>query len=613
MQGFGTDSFDQKGAKAAGSVASSGGQPSIAGLSEIFDQCKGGDCLKDDQRTLEKVILVLNEKYQVGFSANDVASLRKMLSKDGKIERPHFTATLFSLLQAVGRASEQLSLRQLRVVMVTAFQRFDLDADGCIAPHEFAAALQNFGIRLPLSEIAVLLKFLSPMNDATETGIPPVLRQEDLSGAVGMEPSLEDQCTRAISGAQDKVCEATGLSRAAEVCETISGICAGQGDPMNKANSVFKAVADADFVHEGGELIADLSDLMVLLAGVAVVFMHPHSVHAVHETGPFLQQMAVQAGEAAEDCVAGFEELAQSGPLIPVLMSGVLGASKALWAQGTVSLDEDEALLYARTFLDKGCSLHDFHKLVHCAGCKWGHAEPGQSLFDPSSTAALAILVRGEAVSDDRARVSAGSLLSPQSSGEVVAAEPVTYVAWDEAKLVELLQYSKDKNVVALLEKLIQEGHLHVSEGYTSPAQDAPVPEWLSSIRDVIKLHAKRSGLSDCGHVSEGLQHILAKPATSIEEKFDQSRTLILDSLDQLVDGLEAVTDLVGACSSLSALVTQSSSASPDNVLQLAPLLILSSLAVLQTVVRMTRSNVASQEKELQANMGLHSVDTGRV
>lgn len=294
MQGFGTDSFDQKGAKAAGSVASSGGQPSIAGLSEIFDQCKGGDCLKDDQRTLEKVILVLNEKYQVGFSANDVASLRKMLSKDGKIERPHFTATLFSLLQAVGRASEQLSLRQLRVVMVTAFQRFDLDADGCIAPHEFAAALQNFGIRLPLSEIAVLLKFLSPMNDATETGIPPVLRQEDLSGAVGMEPSLEDQCTRAISGAQDKVCEATGLSRAAEVCETISGICAGQGDPMNKANSVFKAVADADFVHEGGELIADLSDLMVLLAGVAVVFMHPHSVHAVHETGPFLQQMAVQ-------------------------------------------------------------------------------------------------------------------------------------------------------------------------------------------------------------------------------------------------------------------------------------------------------------------------------
>ena len=23
--------------------------------------------------------------------------------------------------------------------------------------------------------------------------------------------------------------------------------------------------------------------------------MHPHSVHAVHETGPFLQQMAVQA------------------------------------------------------------------------------------------------------------------------------------------------------------------------------------------------------------------------------------------------------------------------------------------------------------------------------
>ncbi|CAE7728807.1 unnamed protein product, partial [Symbiodinium pilosum] len=53
---------------------------------------------------------------------------------------------------------------------------------------------------------------------------------------------------------------------------------------------------------------------------------------------------------------------------------------------------------------------------------------------------------------------------------------------------------------------------------------------------------------------------------------------------DELVDCLEAVVDMAGACSALSALWTKSEMISPDNLLQMTPLLILISMAAGQAV-----------------------------
>ena len=98
----------------------------------------------------------------------------------------------------------------------------------------------------------------------------------------------------------------------------------------------------------------------------------------------------------ARDLTCSFNDLVDSGPMGPVLLSGVLGAFKALQAQEAPSLNEKEALLFARTFHGKGCSIQLFQKFVACGHCKWDSGSSGHILQD-STSQSVRILVRGEA------------------------------------------------------------------------------------------------------------------------------------------------------------------------------------------------------------------------
>ncbi|CAE7728790.1 unnamed protein product, partial [Symbiodinium pilosum] len=53
---------------------------------------------------------------------------------------------------------------------------------------------------------------------------------------------------------------------------------------------------------------------------------------------------------AADIFTSAVDDLFESGPMGPLLLSGVVSAAKALGSQELVSLDENEALLYARSF-----------------------------------------------------------------------------------------------------------------------------------------------------------------------------------------------------------------------------------------------------------------------
>ena len=136
---------------------------------------------------------MLNDRYDVGFQASDVKKLREMLSKNGRgtIRREVFLSDLGHLL-AVMKCSKGLSLQQLRVMMATAFDRFDLDADGNISETEFSAALSSCDIELRPSEIAVLLRFLSP---CTRGGTIVAVAREG-PGVADFPASLEDQTRR---------------------------------------------------------------------------------------------------------------------------------------------------------------------------------------------------------------------------------------------------------------------------------------------------------------------------------------------------------------------------------------------------------------------------------
>ncbi|CAE7499889.1 unnamed protein product, partial [Symbiodinium microadriaticum] len=81
----------------------------------------------------------LNVRYKVGLNPADAQRIYNMLSKHGKeeISRENFMQTLRDLLSAVVGSQKHLSFRQLRVVMATAFERFDMDGDGHICVDEF--------------------------------------------------------------------------------------------------------------------------------------------------------------------------------------------------------------------------------------------------------------------------------------------------------------------------------------------------------------------------------------------------------------------------------------------------------------------------------------------
>ena len=101
---------------------------------------------------------------------------------------------------------------------------------------------------------------------------------------------------------------------------------------------------------------------------------------------------------------------------------------------------------------------------------------------------------------------------------------------------------------------------------------------WLSPFASALKVQAKRKGFSECTKILDGLQHILSQQDISWSEKLDRCRALVLDGADDLVESLEALVDLTGACSAPQAFWTHSLSPTPESILQLAPIMILLSL-----------------------------------
>ena len=155
-------------------------------LEEIFDACappKGCLC----EGSFQRVVALLNERFGVGIQCHDAERLRIQCQNGrGEVDRGVFLSEVGTLLKAL-RSSQGLSLTQLRIIMATAFERFDTDADGNISETEFAAALSSCDIHLSGREIAVLLKLLSP--GSTDDAVS--VMREDLTSA-SSPSSLED-------------------------------------------------------------------------------------------------------------------------------------------------------------------------------------------------------------------------------------------------------------------------------------------------------------------------------------------------------------------------------------------------------------------------------------
>lgn len=553
-------------------------------LEEIFDACappKGCLC----EGSFQRVVALLNERFGVGIQCHDAERLRiQCLNGRGEVDRQVFLSEVGILLQAL-RSSQGLSLTQLRIIMATAFERFDTDADGNISETEFAAALSSCDIHLSGPEIAVLLKLLSPGSSHDAASV----MREDLTSTKSPS-SLEEQVQAAFVGARENLAEATGWNSALKMAERLLAVFNEPGTPKSQLYRTIAAFVGKDVTSE---MLADTSELLITLASVVLV-LHAHSPGGQMLPAEWVDQFTV----LANDMSGAFNDLFESGPMGPVLLSGLLGAFKSLRTHEQVSLNEREALLFARGFHDRGCSTTLFQKLLACGHCQWTSAAAGDML-QGSTTWQIQVLVRGEVEmrsSETSLNVQPGEVVKRCCDGEqMIASTGALYVTLDAGQLAQCIQNSSDSLLVALAKELLDdagieeaaevESRFEVGTGEGPQSPESPAG-WLSPLKAALQVQAKRKGFSVCTEITDGLQHIISQTDISMPEKLERCRALVLDNADVFVESFEALVDITGACSALLALWNHSSAPTPENILQLAPIMILLSLVAVHAARR---------------------------
>eukprot|EP00930_Biecheleria_cincta_P052756 TRINITY_DN3802_c0_g1_i2.p1 TRINITY_DN3802_c0_g1~~TRINITY_DN3802_c0_g1_i2.p1 ORF type:complete len:916 (+),score=150.01 TRINITY_DN3802_c0_g1_i2:184-2931(+) len=617
--------------------------PSLLELGRIFDTLPTEPDGSVGLTSMVAAIHELNERYGIDLHRGDGTRLVSLLTRFGSsITRQSFSTGMHELLAVFKRVRPQLTIGQLRVVMASAFDRFDIDGDGHISSEEFAYALQAAGVELTVQETIVLHQFLAA--GESNAGPAPLIERMHLSTMDSHTVSFEEQCVAAIEGATEHIKRASGLEGVSELMQRVDAALQQPGTISEKAARGFAAACGEDHA-----LLADATEMATHLAGIALVLLNLH-MHGP-DSGSASADICAQVTESMQDLSSAVGDLIQSGPFGPLLLTGILGAAKAMPERELVSLSEDEALLFARIAHGRGYSQGLFQKLLSCGACRWGVVQPGESLLGTSGrNSELKIVVKGcvqislqnpgncgTATIRVPPGLSLGAthFLQGQSlwleGDSVVAAEPVTYVAWNREELQDYLAKARDPNLNSLVHQLLDDGldmgnaaleqlmdcrgdMLDVvtplashaadespkgfgrqhSNGQSSSGADGTSSSngWLSPLTAALKWSADRKGLSGCALLADGLRRVVAKPGASLREKSDQCMALIWDSAEEVKESLVAGIDLAGSCSALCAIYQELSDASAptaDDLLQLGPSLILLSLAASHAAQKCSR------------------------
>ena len=524
--------------------------PTLQDLRRMFIvQAARAQCSK---AAVKEAIATLNQsqrRYHVQFQENDATQIYDMLSKNGteRVSAHSFAVEMRQLLLALA-SCDQLSLPQLRSIMAAAFDRFDYNEDGVLSIGEFSAALRSFNIQLGQEETETLLRFLS-LAPTERQDVSPVLEREDLTEAEGAKLTVEDQFLAAVNGVKEQLESSTGWNNAVKIAEKVTHCLQEPGSPRSQVKRL---------MNLGRTELASATEISLTLAWVSMVVLHHSQLHP--DAAAF-----EQIGDALDDFTGAVRDVFQAMPMGPALLSGVLGLAKI--QKDYVAMDVDEALLYARYFLPRGCSQSLFHKLLTMAGCHWGTVSAGLPVEGHGE---LRILVRGKAVrthGGEKVELLPGAFLTSREE----AVEDVTYMAWDMEKLNACIDSVKDLELKELAQKMLEEAACGEHEAPVRASDDG----WFSPVGEALESQAKRRGLVSSSLCPECLCRILSKPNMSLREKLDQVHAWIVSSKHEICDSLEAAGDLAALFSLLSALSTHSATLSSENFSQLAPLLIL--------------------------------------
>ena len=270
----------------------------------------------------------------------------------------------------------------------------------------------------------------------------------------------EEQVQAAFQGASTSLAETTGWKSAVKMAGRVLAVLEEPGSPKSHLYGVIAAIVGRDV---SSEMLADTSELLLTLASVVLVLQgHAHG-------SPMLPaEWMDQLRSVADDLAASFQDLVDSGPMGPLLLSGVLGAFKALRTHEPVSFSEKEALLFARTFHAKGCPVPLFQKLLACGHCQWTSASEGDLLQD-SACGQVHILVRGQVhrrSMDQHVVVQPGEVIRGCRDGEaVIASSNAVFATLDAERLSQCVQNSPDTLLVKLVKEILRDAGIGQAAG----------------------------------------------------------------------------------------------------------------------------------------------------
>merc|ERR1719382_1777515 len=121
---------------------------------------------------MQGTVVALNSQFELGLGSEDGVRLFAYLGgsegcslefqQEGAVTKQRFVQGVLDLSELLHRVSDKITLPQMKVVLMHAFDQFDLDGDSSISVEELATATRNFGLELGRDDVAHLHRFLAP-------------------------------------------------------------------------------------------------------------------------------------------------------------------------------------------------------------------------------------------------------------------------------------------------------------------------------------------------------------------------------------------------------------------------------------------------------------------
>merc|ERR1719382_2205368 len=215
---------------------------------------------------MQGTVVALNSQFELGLGSEDGVRLFAYLGgsegcslefqQEGAVTKQRFVQGVLDLSELLHRVSDKITLPQMKVVLMHAFDQFDLDGDSSISVEELATATRNFGLELGRDDVAHLHRFLAPSGSMKI--VPESLVEEQ---------SALEKLARVARGALGDLGGISALAAGAD--QTLQRVCeawASEADASKKAGRALDALWSEGGALEGAittaEVALDISGLL---------------------------------------------------------------------------------------------------------------------------------------------------------------------------------------------------------------------------------------------------------------------------------------------------------------------------------------------------------------